>query len=139
VAPPRSVRFVVAPPISNRDLNELYRDAWPRHRTFDFRPILDRSLAYVGAFQAGELVGFVYLAWDGGQHAFLLEPTVATRLRRRGVGSELVRRAVREARRRRLDWVHVDFGRRLTPFYRACGFVPTPAGLVDLRAVQRRQ
>lgn len=131
---PRSpLRFEVAPKVSNRALNALYRTSWPHHIHFDFARVLRHSLTYVCAYGGTELGGFVYLAWDGSQHAFLLEPTVLPRLRHRGIGKELVRRAVREARKAGMDWVHVDFKPRLSKFYRACGFVPTPAGLIDLR------
>lgn len=127
------LRFEVGPRTSNRALNTLYRASWPRHRRFDFTPVLQQSLTYICAFDRKELVGFVYLAWDGAQHAFLLEPTVVPRLRRQGVGKELVRRAVEQARDRGLEWVHVDFEPRLARFYRSCGFVPTRAGLILLR------
>jgi GNAT superfamily N-acetyltransferase len=131
------LRFEPSPRITNRELNALYAQAWPRHRRFDFTPVLRRALVHVCAFEGKELVGFVYLAWDGKQHAFLLEPTVTPRLRRRGVGRELVRRAVEEARKRRVEWVHVDFEPRLARFYRACGFVRAPGGLIDLRSKRR--
>ena len=111
----------------------MYSQAWPKHRHFDFRPVLKRSLAYVCAFEEGELVGFAYLAWDGVQHGFLLEPTVVPRLRRQGIGKEVVRKAVEVARRRGLEWVHVDYDPGLEGFYRACGFVPALAGTLDLR------
>ncbi|NEA41688.1 GNAT family N-acetyltransferase, partial [Streptomyces sp. SID11385] len=33
------------------------------------------------------------------------------------------------------DWLHVDYEEHLRPFYeKACGFAPTAAGLVRLRA-----
>ena len=134
MAAQHTLRYEVSPRISNRDLNVLYADAWPNHSPFDFGPVLKRSLPYICAFEGRELVGFTYLAWDGSQHAFLLEPTVATRLRHRGIGKGLVRRAVQQARRRRLAWVHVDYESRLGRFYRACGFVNTRAGLINLQA-----
>jgi GNAT superfamily N-acetyltransferase len=82
---------------------------------------------------AGELIGFVRLAWDGRVHAFLLEATVRPDLRRRGIGRALVGRAVAVGRERGLQWVHVDFEPHLRDFYRACGFVPTDAGIIYLR------
>jgi GNAT superfamily N-acetyltransferase len=134
VRAPAVVRFRVSPPISNRDLNWLYSRSWPHHTTFDFSPVLKRSLGWVGGFEREELVGFVYLAWDGAQHAFLLEPTVLPRLRRQGIGKHLVHRAVDLARKRACEWVHVDWEPHLGPFYRACGFLPARAGLIRLLA-----
>jgi predicted N-acetyltransferase YhbS len=58
---------------------------------------------------------------------------VAPSHRRLGVGTELVRLAVEGAREAGCEWLHVDFEPHLRDFYlRACGFVPTDAGLVAL-------
>lgn len=72
------------------------------------------------------------LAWDGGVHAFLLDTTVHPRLRRRGVGTRLVREAVEAARGAGVEWIHVDYEPQLRGFYAACGFAPTEAGLLRL-------
>lgn len=79
------------------------------------------------------LVGFVNVAWDGGLHAFILDTAVEVASRRRGIASELVRRAAALARERQVQWLHVDFEPHLEGFYRACGFRPTAAGLMALR------
>ena len=92
------------------------------------------SLGWVCAREAGALVGFVNVAWDGGAHAFILDTVVATRVRRRGVGRELVAVAEREAGRHGCEWLHVDFEAHLRSFYlEHCGFRPTDAGLRALR------
>ena len=127
-----SIEYRVSPPVTSAALNRLYGASWPNHRPSDFEPVLERSLAYVCAYQGPQLVGFVYLAWDGGIHAFLLEPTVHPSLRRRGIGTALVRHAVGVARERGLRWVHVDFEPALRPFYERCDFRPTEAGLIQL-------
>ncbi|MFF1380118.1 GNAT family N-acetyltransferase [Streptomyces sp. NPDC058308] len=92
------------------------------------------SLGWVCARSAGQLVGFVNVAWDGGVHAFVLDTMVARDLRGAGVGAGLVAAAVRGARAAACEWLHVDFDEHLRPFYfDACGFRPTDAGLVALR------
>ncbi|WP_202630501.1 GNAT family N-acetyltransferase [Deinococcus alpinitundrae] len=93
---------------------------------------LDHSLLFVCAYDAARLVGFVNVAWDGGVHAFLLDPTAHPEYQRRGLGRELVGRAAEEARERGMHWLHVDFEAHLTGFYRACGFQATEAGLMRL-------
>lgn len=128
------ITYRVNPPVTNAELDALYAASWPNHQPpYDFRPELERSLVFVCAYAGTELIGFVRLAWDGGIHAFLLEPTVRPNLRRRGVGRALVERAVAVARERGLVWVHVDYEPHLHPFYQACGFTPTQAGLLRLR------
>jgi GNAT superfamily N-acetyltransferase len=128
------IEYRVNPPVTNAELDRLYAVSWPHHEPpYDFRPELERSLVFVGAYMGEELIGFVRLAWDGGIHAFLLEPTVRPDLRRRGIGRSLVERAVAVARERGMEWVHVDYEPHLREFYRACGFTPTDAGLIRLR------
>lgn len=129
-----AIEYRVNPPVSNAELDQLYAISWPNHHPpYDFRPELERSLAFVGAYAGEELIGFVRLAWDGSVHTFLLEPTVRPDFRRRGIGRSLVERAVAVARERGMGWVHVDYEPHLREFYRACGFLPTDAGLIRLR------
>ncbi|MFD3523102.1 GNAT family N-acetyltransferase [Streptomyces sp. NPDC058653] len=91
------------------------------------------SLGWVCAREAGHLVGFVNVAWDGGVHAFLLDTVVSRRCRGRGVGTALVARATEGARAAGCEWLHVDYEDPLHAFYAdACGFRPTRAGLIPL-------
>ncbi len=90
------------------------------------------SLTHACAYLGGELVGYVNVAWDGGVHAFLLDPTVHPGHRHKGIGTELVRAMVAHLEGRGLEWLHVDYADELDGFYRACGFRPTRAGLIRL-------
>lgn len=132
-----AIRYELRPPLSNVELNALFRAGWaPWQRapdTSDWQVVLARSLAWVGAYAGDQLVGFVNVAWDGRDHAFLLDPRVRPDQRHRGVGRELVRRAAQAAREAGCEWLHVDYDAELTPFYDACGFRPTRAGLLALR------
>ena len=130
---PVNIEYRVNPSVTNDELDDLYTVSWPHHHApYDFRPELERSLAFVVAYADDELIGFVRLAWDGGVHSFLLEPTVRPNFRRRGIGRSLVECAVAVAREREMEWVHVDYEPHLREFYRACGFTPTNAGLIHL-------
>ncbi len=104
-----------------------------------WRRIQPHSLGWVSARDGGgALVGFVNVAWDGGDHAFLLDTKTHADYQRRGIGTKLVRVATDHARRAGCEWLHVDFddADRLGAFYfRACGFRATTAGLIHLRAV----
>lgn len=119
--------------IGSAELNALFAAAWPDHRPRDFRPLLRNALFYVCAHEDGRLVGFAKVIGDGGEHGFLLDPTVANDRRRRGIGRRLVQACVREARCQGVEWLHVDFEPRLGVFYRRCGFRFTRAGLRHLR------
>jgi ribosomal protein S18 acetylase RimI-like enzyme len=96
--------------------------------------IRPHSLGWVTARGPGGIVaGFVNVAWDGGDHAFLLDTKVRSEFQRRGIATELVRIAVARSRAAGCEWLHVDFEARLAPFYlAACGFRPTSAGLIYL-------
>lgn len=79
------------------------------------------------------LIGFVNVAWDGGNHAFLIDTKVRPDHQRRGIATELVRIATRRAKEARCEWMEVDFEEHLAPLYLdACGFAPTHAGLMHL-------
>ncbi|MGO4460869.1 GNAT family N-acetyltransferase [Streptomyces sp. M-16] len=126
------MEFLVRPVLTDAELNGLFAAAWPGHRTVSFAPVLERSLAWVAAREDGRLVGYVNVAWDGGVHAFVLDTTVHPDLRRSGLGVRLVRAAADAARERGAQWLHVDYEPHLEPFYAACGFRPTAAGLLAL-------
>ena len=84
----------------------------------------------------GALIGFVNVAWDGCDHAFLVDTKTRGTFQRRGVGTRLVRLAAEQAKAAGCEWLHVDFEPHLRPFYfDACGFRPTDAGLIDLRSI----
>lgn len=92
------------------------------------------SLGWVVARVGGSLVGFVNVLWDGLVHAWLQDTMVAASVRGRGVGTELVAVARREAQAAGCEWLHVDFDPDLADFYLgACGFRPTSAGLIALQ------
>jgi GNAT superfamily N-acetyltransferase len=119
----------------NDEVNRLHAEGFD-HAVLDddwHAQVQRQSLGWVCARDGAELVGFVNVAWDGAIHAFLLDTLVTGRVRRTGVGTELVAVAVREARAAGCEWLHVDFDDHLRDFYfGACGFVPTNAGLISL-------
>ena len=127
------VEIVVRPELTDDVLNALFASSWPGYTRRAFGPVLTRGLGYLGAFAAGRLVGFVRVAWDGGDHAFLLDPTVHPEYRRRGIGVALVRGAAALAREHGVEWLHVDYEPHLAGFYAAAGFRATEAALMRLR------
>lgn len=128
------IEYIQNSELTNEQLRDLFADAWPTEEPVeDFSQVLSRSLGYVCAFSGKELVGFVNVVWDGATHAFLLDPTVREDLRRKGIGSELVRRAIEIARSSGAEWLHVDFEPDLEDFYLRCGFKITAAGLIRLK------
>ncbi|MGA8112433.1 MAG: GNAT family N-acetyltransferase [Actinocatenispora sp.] len=127
--------LAVRPALADDEMSALFAAAWGGDGAVGWGPILSRSLTWVAARRHDRLVGFVNVATDGGAHAFLVDTTVHPDEQRRGLGTRLVRAAADEARVAGADWLHVDFEPHLTAFYRACGFRPTDAGLLDLTAL----
>jgi GNAT superfamily N-acetyltransferase len=130
------VRSEWRPAFANEDLRALHAEAFahPVDDT-DWRGQLERhSLGWVCAFEAARLVGFVNVAWDGAQHAFVLDTLVVPDRRHAGIGRALMEVAARESAAAGCTWLHVDFEEELGDFYLgAGGFAPTPAGLIALR------
>lgn len=120
---------------TNSEVNTLHAEAFG-HRMLedDWKGQLHRhSLGWVCARAGDELVGFVNAAWDGGVHAFILDPIVALAAQRQGIGTRLIALVAKEAGAAGCEWLHVDFDDHLRAFYfDGCGFKPTPAGLVAL-------
>jgi len=75
-------------------------------------------------------------AWDGACHAFVLDVVVSSSAARQGLGRAMVGLATEQARAAGCEWLHVDFEGHLRAFYfDACGFTPTDAGLINLKAL----
>lgn len=127
-----SIAFIRNPDVGSAAVNALRASAWDEPQTSEWAHILEHSLGWICAFDDGAMVGFVNIAWDGGQHAFLLDTTVHRAYQRRGIGTQLVREAASLAREAGVIWFHVDYEADLEPFYAACGFRPTSAGLLHL-------
>src|SRR5688500_5059899 len=114
----RSVRIVKKPCLTDDELNRLFSASWPGHASRSFAEVLKRSLAYFAAYEESQLVGFVNVAWDGGVHAFLLDPAVHPDFRRQGIGLDLVHAAAGVVADSGIEWLHVDYEPPLEPFYR---------------------
>jgi GNAT superfamily N-acetyltransferase len=131
-----SIRFTWRGDLADKEVADLTRAHGGQLAPGWWDRIRPHSLGWVAARNAdGTLVGFVNVAWDGGDYAFLLDPKVRSDHQRRGIGTELVRLAAQHAADAGCEWMEVDFEdtERLTAFYyQACSFRPTRAGLLHL-------
>jgi len=125
-------------PISDAEMVELVESHGGRPAAGWWDRIRPYSLGWVTArVRDGVVVGFVNVAWDGGDHAFLIDTKTRGDWQRRGVGTEVVRQAAHHAKAAGCEWLHVDFEPDLAPFYvDACGFRPTDAGLIHLYSLE---
>jgi len=82
-----TIDYRTSEPVDGTELNQLMQDAWPDHALMDPEVLRRCSAGWVCAYDGGQLVGFVNVAWDGATHFFLLDTTVAPSHRRRGIGA----------------------------------------------------
>jgi hypothetical protein len=116
----------------NPELNRLHAEAFGHPpEEHDWRGQVERhSLGWVTCRAGEDLIGFVNVPWDGGEHAFILDTLVSPAVGRRGIGTRLVELAAAGAAEAGCTCLHVDFDEAHRPFYLgACQFVPTAAGL----------
>jgi ribosomal protein S18 acetylase RimI-like enzyme len=112
------VRFAWRGEVTDDELVALTRSHGGRPEAGWWNRIRPQSLGWVTARHAdGSLVGFVNVAWDGGDHAFLIDTKVRPDHQRRGIGTELVRIAARHAQEAGCEWMEVDFDQSFAPFY----------------------
>ena len=128
------IRFSWRGDATDRELVELTESSGGIPEAGWWDRIRPHSLGWVVARDRDSaLIGFVNVAWDGGDHAFLIDTRVRPDHRRRGIGTELVRIAAGHAADAGCEWLEVDFEDDLAAFYfDACGFEPTLAGLIHL-------
>ncbi len=99
----------------------------------DYPRAFERYSATVSAQDGDQLVGWCAVVGDDVRHAFLVDLMVAPTHQRRGVGTELVRRATEEERAKGVTIVHADFDRANEAFYLSCGF---EIGLAGVRRIE---
>lgn len=120
--------------VSDAELVELTQSHGGQAQAGWWDRVRRHSLGWVTArTEDSALVGFVNVAWDGGDHAFLIDTKTRPTHQRQGLGVAVVRRAIAEVQAAGCEWLFVDFEPALAAFYLdACGFSDTPAGLVHL-------
>src|SRR5579863_4517141 len=105
-------------PLTDGEMVELVKSCGTSPTPGWWDRVRPRSLGSVSArTNDGLLVGFANVAWDGGDHAFLVDPRTRGSHQHRGIGREVVRRAVLHAKAAGCEWLHVDFEPDLAPFY----------------------
>ena len=121
--------------LDDDELYELTRSHGGRPSRGWWDRIRPHSLGWVTARTAeGALVGFVNVAWDGGDHAILVDTKTHPDWRHRRQATAVVAMAVDRAAAAGCEVVHVDFEpAALAGLYvDACGFTPTNAALLRL-------
>ncbi|MEN8238735.1 MAG: GNAT family N-acetyltransferase [Actinomycetota bacterium] len=123
---------------TNDEIHALHAEAF-KTRLFDesewdwVEQVNTYSLGWVVARHEDRFVGFTNVLWDGLVHAFIEDVMVDASMRRHGIGVGVVHAARDGARAAGCEFLHVGFEDDLRAFYvDACGFEPTPGGLMEL-------
>ena len=94
--------------------------------------ILPKLYAYYSVRKSsGDLVGFLSVLSDGVADAFLIDLMVHPDHQKRGIGSALVKEAIRELKSAGVKCVQVTFNPELEPFFKQFGFHIFRAGIID--------
>jgi GNAT superfamily N-acetyltransferase len=98
-----------------------------------YEKILPRLFAHFTARQNNTLVGFVSVISDGVSDAILVDLMVHPDYRRRGIGSALVKTAVRYVIDQGIRCTQVAFCPPEEPFFEKLGFYIMKAGVIDTK------
>lgn len=95
---------------------------WGR-RDEDFPLLFERCNFWAGAKnEQGKLIAFGYVAGMGLQHGYMEDIMVHPDYQGQGIGQQLVKRLLEEAREYGLEIVTLTFERKNADFYESCGF-----------------
>ncbi|MCK5117958.1 MAG: GNAT family N-acetyltransferase [Candidatus Latescibacteria bacterium] len=103
-----------------------------------YEQILRRHYAhYTVRAENGRLIAYVSILSDGVADAFLLDLLVHPECQHRGIGSQLVKKAVGDMKQAGIQCVQVTFNERLERFYAQCGFHIFKGGIIDFKNMNR--
>ena len=103
----------------------------------DYAAALDGYAVTISAWtEAGRLVAWTSVVSDNVRHAFLLDVMVHPDVQRRGIGRQVVHRAIDAMRRKGVTAFHVDCAPDRAAFYAKCGFKMCAGGWLDAANLQ---
>jgi ribosomal protein S18 acetylase RimI-like enzyme len=86
---------------------------------------------YITARIKGKLVGYMNVLSDGSEDAYLQDLMVHPKYQKRGIGSELLKRAIKYLQQNRVRAIQVIFDPEAEDFYKRFGFNIVKAGIID--------
>jgi ribosomal protein S18 acetylase RimI-like enzyme len=93
--------------------------------------IKEHLFTYFTARINGELIGYINVLSDGYVDAYLQDLMVHPEYQNEGIGSELLKRAIKYLQRNKIKAIQVIFGPELEGFYKKFGFHIVKAGIID--------
>ena len=104
---------------------------WDRAEGTYARILLEHYTYYTARSQGGRLIGFVSIISDGISDAFLIDLMVHPEYQRQGIGTRMVKWAIRDIQQAGIRCIQVTFDEHLEEFYAKCGFHIFRGGVID--------
>ena len=91
----------------------------------------ERLFIYFTARINGKLIGYIDVLSDGSVDAYVQDLIVLPEYQKRGIGSELLKRAIKYLQQKKIKAIQVIFNPELEGFYKKFGFNIVKAGIID--------
>ncbi len=124
-------------PVGTTEIEDLRQAVgWDRSEGTYTHTLPRLFLHYTARDAEQRLVGYLSVLSDGIGDAFLLDLMVHPQNQRTGLGSRIVRRAIREIGQAGVRCIQVTFADELESFYKRCGFHIVKAGIIDFNHME---
>ena len=118
-------------PVSQKEIESLRLAVGWDKMEGKYQQILKNVYTYYTVHVKDELVGFISVLSDGVADALLFDLMVHPDHRKKGVGSELVKTAVRDLKSEEIKFIQTVFCKKDEPFFEKIGFDILCAGIID--------
>jgi len=99
-----------------------------------YQEILSRRYTYYTVRNPdGCLVAYMSILSDGIVDAFLLDLVVHPQYQKKGIGKQIVKRAITDIKAAGIRCIQVTFNNSLEAFYAKCGFHIIKGGIIDFK------
>ena len=122
--------------VKSEEINTLRASVGWDHENGSYDTILKRTYTHYTVQAQGKLIGFLNVLSDGIGDALLVDIMVHPDFQTKGIGSEMVRQAVRDLSADGVQCIQVTFNPEFESFYRKIGFHILKAGIIDNKTMK---
>jgi len=122
--------------VSDNEIEELRSSIGWDNNTGPFSVISKRLYTYFTARKDGKLVGFIDVLSDGIADSYLQDLAIHPNFQRKGIGTELVKKAIRFLQKNKIKCIQVTFNPECENFFKRFGFHIYKAGVIDRDTMQ---
>lgn len=117
--------------LTDIEIENLRTSAGWDNNTGSFSIIKKKLFTYFTARKNNKLIGFIDVLSDGIADAYLQNLVVHPDYQKKGIGSELVKKAINFLQEKNIKCIQVTFNSELETFYKKFGFYIFRAGIID--------